>query len=139
MESTAARQCARKLHRRDCRKDPHKSEMFIAGSSRGNVNLLDLLFRFPSLPWTAGLEYLKIENNDLTGTIPPELGNLVNLQWLYLNENQFTGTIPPELGNLVSVTKLQPGCFQICLDSRVDAIASDCGGEQNQRQTDSLR
>ena len=37
----------------------------------------------------------------MTGSIPPELGGLVNLQsWLLLHGNQLTGPIPPELGNL---------------------------------------
>ena len=31
--------------------------------------------------------------------IPPELGNLANLEELYLNDNQLSGEIPPELGN----------------------------------------
>eukprot|EP00252_Welwitschia_mirabilis_P022719 TRINITY_DN6233_c0_g1_i6.p1 TRINITY_DN6233_c0_g1~~TRINITY_DN6233_c0_g1_i6.p1 ORF type:complete len:469 (+),score=67.87 TRINITY_DN6233_c0_g1_i6:443-1849(+) len=40
----------------------------------------------------------------LTGTIPEELGNLVNLDFLALNSNNLTGTIPPTLGNLESLT-----------------------------------
>ncbi len=44
--------------------------------------------------------FLNVYNNRLTGSIPPELGNLNNLQNLYLDTNQLTGSIPPELGNL---------------------------------------
>ena len=57
---------------------------------------------------------LTLNDNNLTGTIPPELGNLANLKTLYFAEigghggvnerNKLTGTIPPELGNL---TKLE--------------------------------
>ena len=40
-------------------------------------------------------------SNQLTGTIPPELGGLTNLQTLSLGSNQLTGTIPAALSNLV--------------------------------------
>ena len=43
---------------------------------------------------------VSLESNQLTGTIPPELGNLANLEWLVLEDNQLSGLIPPELGNL---------------------------------------
>ena len=44
---------------------------------------------------------LYFDNNQLTGHIPLELGNLSkNLVALWLHSNQFSGTIPPELGNL---------------------------------------
>ena len=39
-------------------------------------------------------------NYDLTGSIPPELGNLDNLQLLVLNNCAFTGQIPAELASL---------------------------------------
>jgi len=42
--------------------------------------------------------------NQLTGPIPPEIGNLSNLTALYLSGNQLTGPIPPELGNLSNLT-----------------------------------
>ena len=43
---------------------------------------------------------LNIRYEGLTGTIPSELGSLVNLQRLDLSLNQLTGQIPAELGNL---------------------------------------
>jgi len=53
----------------------------------------------PELGNLSGLWYLFMDRNQLTGSIPPELGNLSYLTNLYLNNNQLTGSIPPELGN----------------------------------------
>ena len=73
---------------------------------------------------------LDLSYNNLTGAIPPELGNLSNLQVLYLGlprlisinpeilstppelgnlanlQNQLSGAIPPELGNLTNLRLL---------------------------------
>ncbi len=49
---------------------------------------------------------LDLRNSGLTGSIPPELGNLTNLTWLDLGYNQLTGSIPSEIGNLTNLTFL---------------------------------
>jgi Leucine-rich repeat (LRR) protein len=49
---------------------------------------------------------LNLQNSSLSGSIPPEIGNLVNLTSLNLYYNQLTGSIPPEIGNLVNLTSL---------------------------------
>ena len=49
---------------------------------------------------------LLLQGNNLTGTIPTELGNLTNLTHLYLYNNELTGTIPAELGALTVLTEL---------------------------------
>ena len=49
---------------------------------------------------------LDLLGNQLTGEIPPELGNLANLTSLRLRTNLLTGEIPAELGNLASLTNL---------------------------------
>ena len=49
---------------------------------------------------------LFLRENQLSGEIPPELGNLANLKLLYLEGNQLSGGIPPELGNLANLTGL---------------------------------
>ena len=49
------------------------------------------------------LTTLRFETNDLTGPIPPELGSLVNLVDLWLSRNRLTGPIPPELGSRTSL------------------------------------
>ena len=53
------------------------------------------------------LRWLDLVFNRLTGPIPPELGNLANLQRLSLLSNELTGPIPSELGNLTNLTQLQ--------------------------------
>ena len=49
---------------------------------------------------------LRIEENNLQGPIPAELGNLANLTSLSLGGNELSGPIPPELGNLSSLMRL---------------------------------
>ena len=61
----------------------------------------------PELGTLTNLRYLLLnENNQLSGTIPAELGSLTNLKQLILRVNQLSGTIPPELGNLTKLERL---------------------------------
>ena len=60
----------------------------------------------PELGNLANLRELYLYSNQLTGSIPPELGNLANLRELHLGSNQLTGSIPPELGNLANLQGL---------------------------------
>ena len=58
----------------------------------------------PELGGLTRLQRLDLSTNQLSGTIPPELGQLTRLQRLFLGGNQLSGAIPPELGGL---TRLQ--------------------------------
>ena len=49
---------------------------------------------------------LDIGTNDVTGSIPTWLGDLVTLTALHLDANAFIGQVPVELGNLTELSDL---------------------------------
>ncbi len=57
----------------------------------------------PELGNLSRLEVLVVYGNSLTGQIPPEIGKLTTVRYLALSSNNLEGPIPPEIGNLVSV------------------------------------
>ena len=46
---------------------------------------------------------LNLNNNQLSGEVPSELGNLTSLRRLNLTDNQLSGKVPPWLGDLTSL------------------------------------
>ena len=60
----------------------------------------------PELGYLTKLEELDLAKNQLRGTIPPELGNLPKLTLMYLYSNQLSGSIPVELGNFSKLEQL---------------------------------
>lgn len=60
----------------------------------------------PELGYLTKLEELDLAKNQLRGTIPPELGNLPKLTLLYLYSNQLSGSIPVELGSFSKLEQL---------------------------------
>ena len=56
---------------------------------------------------------INVEGNNLSGKIPPELGNLSLLTHLYLASNRLTGRIPIELTNLTKLSRLFIGRSQL--------------------------
>ena len=51
--------------------------------------------------------YLTLSTNQLSGSIPTALGDLSSLLYLFLYSNALTGSIPSELGNLTSLIMLR--------------------------------
>ena len=56
---------------------------------------------------------LKLYNNNISGSLPPELGQLVELKELVITESYLTGSIPAELGQLTNLRKLSLGSRQL--------------------------
>ena len=64
--------------------------------------------------------FRRLYQNNLTGSIPPSLGNLTSLQELKLQKNAFSGSIPSSLGNLKALRFLYvvvPKCADDFLNS----------------------
>jgi Leucine-rich repeat (LRR) protein/glucose/arabinose dehydrogenase len=61
----------------------------------------------PELGYLTNLNWLYLQDNTLSGKIPAELGNLTNLKELWLENNRLGGEIPPELGSLANLTELR--------------------------------
>ncbi|MBC6478802.1 MAG: leucine-rich repeat domain-containing protein [Hormoscilla sp. GM7CHS1pb] len=53
------------------------------------------------------LQNLYLWDNELTGSIPPELGNLTNLRNLWLQDNHLTGDIPASVEALSAIKRLE--------------------------------
>ena len=72
-----------------------------------NNNLTGTLI--PELGNLTALTLLNLEENRLSGAIPAEIGNLSKLYTLAFSYNELTGSIPKELANLTVLTRLYLG------------------------------
>ena len=61
----------------------------------------------PELGELVALQNLALHDGRLTGAIPAALGNLANLKTLELSQTDLEGLIPPELGGLANLTELR--------------------------------
>ena len=57
-------------------------------------------------PHTGRVVEILLQDNNLAGPIPPEIGSLAALTTLDLWRNEVTGPIPPEIGNLTDLRRL---------------------------------
>jgi len=80
----------------------------------------------PELGKLTNLVELQLSRNQLTGSIPPEIGNLSNLQGLRLSRNELTGSIPSEIGDLSHLLYLHLNDNQL-----TGSIPSDIGNLTN--------
>ncbi len=84
----------------------------VRTNTQGEVTSIDLSDNNLSgtIPTELGdltsLQTLSLYSNSLSGTIPTELGDLTSLQTLSLYSNSLSGTIPTELGDLTSLQTL---------------------------------
>ena len=67
----------------------------------------------PEIGNLTNLTSLNLSNTQLSGEIPPEIGNLTNLSSLHIYNTQITGEIPPEIGNLTNLNTLSLGSTYI--------------------------
>ncbi|KAL3019828.1 hypothetical protein AAZX31_05G110100 [Glycine max] len=81
------------------------SENSVTRVDLGNENLSGQLV--PQLGQLPNLEYLELYSNNITGEIPVELGSLTNLVSLDLYLNKITGPIPDGLANLKKLKSLR--------------------------------
>lgn len=56
--------------------------------------------------WGGHVRSLSLHNNNLTGQLPEEIGNLTALTFLELGMNHLNGTIPQSIGNLSALQNL---------------------------------
>ena len=80
-----------------------------------NINETSQLFLYNnnyegSIPENIGelinLTWMSLSNNQISGPIPSSIGNLINLKYLDLFNNQLSGPIPSSFGNLVNIRLL---------------------------------
>ncbi|CAL5363826.1 unnamed protein product [Camellia sinensis] len=75
-----------------------------------NYNMFYIKFpEFIGIVNLVGLQSLEMQVNQLTSTIPSEIGKLQNLHKLYLTDNSLSNNIPSSLGNLSLLSELALG------------------------------
>ena len=96
---------------------------WVAGVAADQAPTAEALNRWHGVTVTNDrVVWLFLFDNTLTGSIPPEIGNLTALTNLYLDNNNLTGNIPTELGNLTKLTELS--LHTNMLTGNIDVLAN---------------
>ncbi|KAJ3130750.1 hypothetical protein HK100_007552 [Physocladia obscura] len=72
------------------------------------------------------LEFLSVAWNLLEGSIPAEVGNLANLKYFYASDNYFDSEIPSEIGSMLSLE-----VFDVSNNKLIGEIPHTIGGLSN--------
>ena len=75
--------------------------------NRSNMGLFDIVTT--EIRALSALTYLALQGNNLSGELPPELGNLTSLTHMYLSNNSFSGAFPSSLTKLTNLLELELG------------------------------
>ena len=67
----------------------------------------------PEIGQLAALTRLNMHSNNLSSSIPSTIGNLSELLQIWLFKNQLSGMLPPEIGNLSNLTHFGAGVNQL--------------------------
>ncbi|KAK3019488.1 hypothetical protein RJ639_004887 [Escallonia herrerae] len=78
----------------------HLSQLSIGTNGFGGV-LPDSLVNL-----STELTLLRLEGNYISGSMPPDIRNLVNLEYLALDNNMVSGNIPESIGNLFKLIEV---------------------------------
>jgi len=100
---------------------PTVGSFYVAGINLEYNNLSGIIP--PEIGDLPDLGWLYLYGNELTD-IPPEIGNLSNLELLWVDHNQLT-SVPPEIGNLSSLRSL------LLADNNLTSIPSTIGNLSN--------
>ncbi|KAJ1276042.1 hypothetical protein BS78_05G183800 [Paspalum vaginatum] len=83
---------------------------------------------------STSLIQLNINDNTISGSIPADIGNLVNLQSLDFSKNSFTGSLPPSMGRLTNMNLFyvfdnkMSGSLPLIVGNLTELIALDLTG-----------
>jgi Leucine rich repeat len=65
---------------------------------------------------------LKLNNNQLSGVIPTQIGSLLDLRYFMVDYNYLHGTVPPTFSNLTQLVRFNINNNQLDADSGFNAI-----------------
>ena len=75
----------------------------------------------------SNLAYLSLQSNALRGSIPLQLGFLTNLQRLYIEKNELSGAVPNALcSSVASIEELASDCLAEIDGDKPKAVEKPC-------------